>query len=69
MGMTDMHLTTEELAARWHCHPRTLANQRTSGSGCPYIKLGKRVLYCLKDVEDFEAARKMRATSVKAAPE
>jgi hypothetical protein len=68
MGMNDIHLTAEELATRWHVHLGTLANQRTSGSGCPYIKLGKRVLYRLKDVEDFEASRKMLATSVKAAP-
>lgn len=66
MDLTNLHLTTEELAERWHVHPRTLANIRTNGGGCPYIKLGKRVLYPLANVEAFERARMMAATSVKA---
>lgn len=66
MGLTDIHLTTEELAARWQVHPRTLANLRTRGEGCRYLKLGRRVLYRVADIEAFERDRMMTATSVRA---
>lgn len=49
-----MNLTTEELSKRWSIAPGTLSNWRSQGSGPKYAKLGRRVVYRLKDVENFE---------------
>lgn len=50
-------LTSDELAERWSCSPRTLANDRSAGVGPAYVKLGKHVRYRLADVEAYEDAR------------
>jgi hypothetical protein len=55
-------LTTEELAARWKMHPKSLANWRVSGEGPRYIKLGKRVLYDVADIEAWEQKNKKKST-------
>ncbi len=48
-------LTTKELAARWSVSPGSLANDRALGrSAVPYVKIGDRVRYRLRDVERFE---------------
>jgi hypothetical protein len=43
-----------ELAKRWIRSPRTLENWRTKGTGPKYIKIGGKVLYRLKDIEEIE---------------
>ena len=48
-------ITAKELANRWKRSPRTLANQRLAGVGCPYYKISGKVLYDLKDVEKIES--------------
>lgn len=58
-----LHLTTEELAARYRMHPTSVANWRVSGQGPKYIKAGKRVLYPLNEVEAWEAERVHRSTA------
>ena len=45
------------LAHRWRVSPRTLEGWRLRKQGPPYFKVGSKVLYRLKDVEAFEAAR------------
>ena len=47
-------ITAKELAKRWKRSPRTLANQRLQGIGCPYYKISGKVLYDLEDVENME---------------
>lgn len=47
-------LTSVQLAERWALHPGTLAHWRTQGEGPPYKKVGRRILYDLKDVELYE---------------
>ena len=47
-------ITAKELAVRWKRSPRTLANQRLAGVGCPYYKISGKVLYDLADVENIE---------------
>tara|TARA_R100001163_G_scaffold29071_1_gene23201 strand:+ start:236 stop:460 length:225 start_codon:yes stop_codon:yes gene_type:complete len=47
-------ITAKELANRWKRSPRTLANQRLAGVGCPYYKISGKVLYDLEDVEKME---------------
>ena len=47
-------ITAKELAVRWKRSPRTLANQRLAGVGCPYYKISGKVLYDLADVDNIE---------------
>jgi|SRR5215467_3240730 hypothetical protein len=51
-----MYLLPEDVAERWHLSPRTLANWRSSGDGPRYLKVGRSVLYSLKEIEAFEQA-------------
>ena len=42
---------------------KTLQNQRVTGDGIPFVKLGRSVRYRLSDVEAWEAARVRTSTS------
>lgn len=64
MGMSRL-MTPEQLAARWSTSRSYLANLRNQGKGCPYIKLGRRVLYRETDVKAYEAQRRVVAEPVK----
>ena len=50
------HLLTIQLSGRWNISPRTLEQWRWKGIGPRYLKIGGRVLYCLDDIEEYEAA-------------
>ena len=52
-------ITTEQLAARWCTSLGYLANLRSQGKGCPYVKLGRRVVYRAVDVAKYEADRRV----------
>ncbi len=47
-------LNEVELAARWGMSPKTLQRWRTQNVGPEYLKLGKKIMYPLGDVEDYE---------------
>lgn len=49
-----IHLTTDELAARWRLHPGTLRNWRAKGQGPAFMRFGSRVLYSMVEVERVE---------------
>ena len=51
------YITTKELATRWRMSPQTLANQRSLGTGPPYLKLGNHIAYRVSDIEAYEEAR------------
>ena len=57
------YLTPEELAARWRnwIHLDTLRSWRTKNRrrGPPFIKVGQRVLYPLKDVKLWEQSMRV----------
>lgn len=57
-GMKGL-ITTDQLAARWSTSRSYLANLRSQGKGCPYIKLGRRVVYREDDVKRYEADRRV----------
>jgi hypothetical protein len=61
------HLTAAQLAERWHCSKGTLACWRCSGDpkGPRFVKLGRKVLYPIAEVEKVEQERLFRATHVK----
>ena len=58
-------ITTEQLAARWCTSLGYLANLRSQGKGCPYIKLGRCVVYRAVDVDRYEADRRVAAKFVR----
>ena len=49
-----MNLTPSEAAARLRTTIGTLSNWRVRGEGPRYIKLGRKVLYPLAEIEAFE---------------
>ena len=61
--MTSNFLTPKDLATRWSLAPHTLSQWRWSGVGPQYLKIGKRVLYRLIDIEQFEENKLRRHTS------
>lgn len=58
-----IHLTPADLAARWSITKSALAKQRMVGSGCRFLKVGRRVVYRLSDVEAWEQSRERNSTS------
>lgn len=58
-----MHLTNKEVAARLRISPFTLAAWRIKGNGPRFIKLGRKILYPLAEVEAFEKAHTMSSTA------
>ena len=55
--------TQAEYARFRRCSTKTLERERVAGTGCPYIRVGGRVLYRRGDIEAFLAARVRRSTS------
>lgn len=52
-----MHLTTNELAKRLRLSPGTLNNWRVTGQGPRFLKVGRKVLYPVAEIEAWEAKR------------
>lgn len=59
-----IHLTPEELAARWHTKPGTLAKWRQRGNGPIYVKFGRHVLYPIGAIDAYEQEHLRKAVSV-----
>jgi hypothetical protein len=60
-----MILTSDQLAVRWRTSRSYLANLRCQGKGCPYVKLGRRVVYQVEDVKAYEKARRVAGEFVR----
>jgi hypothetical protein len=56
-------LNTRGLAKRWQCSIRKVEQQRQSGGGPTYVKIGNQVLYSEDAVHQFEAANTFGSTS------
>jgi hypothetical protein len=52
MAETEL-LTPQEYARYRRCSVRTLDRERAVGIGCPYVKLGARILYRRSDIQTF----------------
>jgi hypothetical protein len=63
--MQTEHLNQVQLAHRWSFSPRTLAQWRWLGKGPPYLKVGRRALYRLEDIERYEAEQLHIGTSLR----
>ena len=61
--MSKTYLTATNLAARWHLTPHTLSQWRWNGRGPRFSKMGKKVLYELKHIEEFEEKAVYQNTS------
>ncbi|HUP68499.1 MAG TPA: hypothetical protein VM142_01665 [Acidimicrobiales bacterium] len=60
-------LTVEDLAARWRTTPHAVRNQKYRGLLPVPLRVGRRLLWDLADIEAFEAGR--RETPVKSVGE
>lgn len=58
-------LTEQQVAERQGRAVKTLQNQRVTGDGIPFVKMGRSVRYRLSDVDAWEAARVRTSTSHK----
>jgi len=52
--MNNQLLNPNQLSERWQIASTTLRHWRWSGKGPKYLKLGGRVMYRIKDIEEFE---------------
>lgn len=50
------YLTTDDLAERWHTTSKAILNMRHKLP--PAVRIGRRLLWDLSDIEDFEAGRR-----------
>jgi hypothetical protein len=62
------HLNQVDLARRWNLSPRTLENLRWRKQGPPFVKLSRRVVYRLEDIEAYERERICLASMPSAPP-
>ena len=63
--MSEIFLTSDQLAKRWVIRTETLSQWRWNGRGPQYLKIGRRVLYRLEDVLSFEDNKRRQNTSMK----
>lgn len=52
--MEKLVLNENELAQRWGISPKTLQRWRSEGRGPRFLKLSKRVIYPLDEIQHFE---------------
>lgn len=62
-GSEHCNLRPPEAARYLGLSPSTLAKWRCTGEGVPYIKLGRAVVYRLRDLEAFVAAQGTRRST------
>jgi hypothetical protein len=48
---TDRLMTTRDYARYRRCSGRTIEREREHGTGCPYIRIGARIIYRLSDID------------------
>ncbi|MBA3814527.1 MAG: helix-turn-helix domain-containing protein [Alphaproteobacteria bacterium] len=61
--MAPTTLTPEELSERWKVPLATLNRWRWTGTGPEFMKLGKHIVYRIRDVEKFEEQKVRRDTT------
>ncbi len=59
----DFLLTQDEYAALRRCSPGTIERERSSGTGCKFIKIGRGVRYRRGDILDFINRHARQSTS------
>ena len=61
--MIKLNFSENDLADRWGVSPKTLQRWRTEGRGPRYLKLSKRVIYPLQEIQAFESKARHASTS------
>ena len=61
--MDTNYYNQTDLAKHWNISERTLEHWRMKGIGPLFLKLGKRVVYRVEDVRDYEAQSLRKSTS------
>jgi predicted site-specific integrase-resolvase len=65
--MQVKHLNQKEVAQRWSVSPRTLERWRWIGQGPRFLKVGRRVVYRIEDIEAYEAEQ-LRTSTLRPEP-
>jgi predicted site-specific integrase-resolvase len=65
--MQVKHLNQTEVAQRWSVSPRTLERWRWIGQGPRFLKVGRRVVYRIEDIEAYEAEQ-LRTSTLRPEP-
>ncbi len=63
VASTPANVDTRRAAELIGMSRRTLEKWRGEGAGPPFLKLGRRVLYSVADLEDWIRSRRRRSTS------
>ena len=63
MSSTDQKLNTAEAARHLGLAPATLAKMRCWGGSPPFLRLGRKVVYCRADLDAWLSARRATSTS------
>lgn len=62
VSKTVFYLTTKELSQRWKINPNTIEHWRTNGFGPEFIRIGRKILYSLESILEFEQKNKAQNT-------
>lgn len=54
MENNDKYITTKELSKRWKINPNTIEHWRSVGLGPKFIRIGRKILYSLNSISEFE---------------
>lgn len=54
MENNDKYITTKELSKRWKINPNTIEHWRSVGFGTKFIRIGRKILYSLNSISEFE---------------
>lgn len=54
MENNDKYITTKELSKRWKINPNTIEHWRSAGFGPKFIRIGRKILYSLNSISEFE---------------
>lgn len=63
MASTDEKLTAHEAAIHLGLAPATLSKMRCWGGSPPFLRLGRKVVYCRDDLDAWLNARRATSTS------
>lgn len=61
-------MTPETLSERWNITQVTLSQWRVNGRGPRFLKLGRKVMYRIQDIEEFEEQNARSDTSLGSNP-
>ncbi len=64
-AIPSLALTETELAIRWNLSNKTLQRWRIEGIGPIFCKLGSRVMYLVRDIQNYEREISRYSTSAR----